>query len=63
MFPQRVLAGNYRQKRRSRLDSRPNKHRINLLVKEAPSRIVWKYKLGCRGRTTSWDLVVTRPEE
>eukprot|EP00972_Heterocapsa_arctica_P065783 9710785-Heterocapsa_arctica.AAC.1 len=35
MFPQRLLAGNYRKTRRSRLYSRPNKHRRSLLAKEA----------------------------
>eukprot|EP00972_Heterocapsa_arctica_P075560 11145724-Heterocapsa_arctica.AAC.1 len=52
MFPERLLAGNYRQTRRSRLDSRPNKHRRRLLAWETPSRTVWNYKLGRRDHTT-----------
>eukprot|EP00972_Heterocapsa_arctica_P016829 2484695-Heterocapsa_arctica.AAC.1 len=63
MFPERRLARNYRQTRRPRLNSRPNKHRRRLLAEEAPSRIGWNYKLERRGRTTSWDVVVTRPEK
>eukprot|EP00972_Heterocapsa_arctica_P005717 845255-Heterocapsa_arctica.AAC.1 len=63
MFPERWLAGNYRQARRSRLNARPNRHSRSLLSEEAPSRIAWNYKLGYRVRTTSWDLVVTRPEK
>eukprot|EP00972_Heterocapsa_arctica_P055922 8248186-Heterocapsa_arctica.AAC.1 len=63
MFPERWLAGNYKPKRHSRLNQRPNKHCRRLLSKEAQSRIVCNYTLGCCGRTTSWDLVVTRPEE
>eukprot|EP00972_Heterocapsa_arctica_P007386 1077644-Heterocapsa_arctica.AAC.1 len=48
MFPERWLAGNYRQTRRSRLNSWPSKHRRMLLAEETPSRIVWNYKLGRR---------------
>eukprot|EP00972_Heterocapsa_arctica_P114986 16445494-Heterocapsa_arctica.AAC.1 len=55
-------AGNYRQPRRSRLNSRPSKHRIMLLAEDTLSRTVCNYKLGCLERTTSWDVVVTRPE-
>eukprot|EP00972_Heterocapsa_arctica_P010450 1536233-Heterocapsa_arctica.AAC.1 len=63
MFPERWLDGNYRQIRNSRLNSQPNKHRRSLLAEEAPSIIGWNFKLGCRGRATSWDLVATRLEE
>eukprot|EP00972_Heterocapsa_arctica_P107707 15864625-Heterocapsa_arctica.AAC.1 len=52
MFPERLLAGNSRQTRYSRLDSRPNNHRRRLLAWETQSRIVWKYKLGRRDHTT-----------
>eukprot|EP00972_Heterocapsa_arctica_P092437 13634238-Heterocapsa_arctica.AAC.1 len=37
-----------------------NKHRRRFQAEEAPSTIAWNYKLGCRGRTISWDRVVTR---
>eukprot|EP00972_Heterocapsa_arctica_P052975 7799774-Heterocapsa_arctica.AAC.1 len=63
MFPERCLAGNYRETRRSRRHSRrtstaegcwPRKHCLELLG---------SYKLERRGRTTSWDRVVTRREK
>eukprot|EP00972_Heterocapsa_arctica_P021110 3107065-Heterocapsa_arctica.AAC.1 len=38
MFPGRLFAGIYRQTRRSRLNSHPNKHRRRLLV--------WNYRKG-----------------
>eukprot|EP00972_Heterocapsa_arctica_P080098 11805107-Heterocapsa_arctica.AAC.1 len=40
MFPERLLAWNYRQTRRFRLNSRPNKHRRRLLSWGPPSIIV-----------------------
>eukprot|EP00972_Heterocapsa_arctica_P000625 91261-Heterocapsa_arctica.AAC.1 len=63
MFPERWLAGNYRQTRRSKLDSHrtrtaegcwPRKHRL-----EFPRTTSWNVV----DKTTSWDRVVTRREE
>eukprot|EP00972_Heterocapsa_arctica_P019589 2890752-Heterocapsa_arctica.AAC.1 len=63
MFPERLLAANYRQTRLSRLYSCRTKTAEGCLAEEASSRIAWNYKLGYRGRTISWDRVVIRREE